>query len=344
MKKKHLKIQKPPFSGVPGINENYQTTQDSSPLDIFEIFFSTDLFKRTRNETNRYAAQQIKKKKQEGPLKSKSVFAQWNQVTLQEINTFFSIGIHMSVSRKSSLRDCWILPPIVQTPYVASVGMSRDRFLAVLTVLHLKSSDAQAARGEPQNGPLFKIRPVIDTLITQFQDICSPEEELTVDEAICPFRGRMFFRVCIKRKPHKYEIKMFELCEAKSGYVYKLEVYTGVHPPSSEHNTAFSLIDRLCDTITGKGHGVYMDRWFSSPRIFDHLWACKAKAVGTVMSNRKEMPKLAISLKLKKGEKISRQQNHLLAVKWKDTRDAFFLTSAHEDEIVEAPSSRGHTK
>jgi hypothetical protein len=38
------KIQKPAFCGVPGINKNYQITQDGSPLDIFEIFFSTDLF------------------------------------------------------------------------------------------------------------------------------------------------------------------------------------------------------------------------------------------------------------------------------------------------------------
>jgi hypothetical protein len=38
------KIQKPAFSGVLGINKNYQITQDSYPLDIFEIFFSTDLF------------------------------------------------------------------------------------------------------------------------------------------------------------------------------------------------------------------------------------------------------------------------------------------------------------
>jgi hypothetical protein len=30
-----------------------------------------------------------------------------------------------------------------------------------------------------------------------------------------------------------------------------------------------------------------------------------------------------------------------LAIKWKDTRDVFFLTSAREDETVEAPSSRG---
>jgi hypothetical protein len=40
---------------------------------------------------------------------------------------------------------------------------------------------------------------------------------------------------------------MFELCEAKSSYVYNLDVYTGAHPINSEHNTAFSVVDTLCD-------------------------------------------------------------------------------------------------
>jgi hypothetical protein len=31
-----------------------------------------------------------------------------------------------------------------------------------------------------------------------------------------------------------------------------------------------------------------------------------------------------------------------LAIQWKDIRDVFFLNSAHEDVLVEAPSSRGH--
>jgi hypothetical protein len=206
---KICKIQKPAFSRVPGINKNYKITQDSSPLDIFEIFSSTDLLKGIQSETNLYAAQQIKKNKQEGPLKSKSVFAQWNQVILQEIKKFFSIVIHMTVLRKSSLRDYWSLRPVIQTPYAASVGMSRDTFLAVLTMLYLKNNDARAARGQPDYDSLFKIRPVINKLITQFQDVYLPEEQLTVDKAICPFRGRIFFRVYIKGKPHKYGIKMF---------------------------------------------------------------------------------------------------------------------------------------
>jgi len=48
-------VQKPAFCGVPGINKNYCITQDSSPWDIFEIFFSPEMFKLIQKETNRYA-------------------------------------------------------------------------------------------------------------------------------------------------------------------------------------------------------------------------------------------------------------------------------------------------
>jgi len=176
---------------------------------------------------------------------------------------------------KSSLRDYWCLHPIIHTPYAASVGMSWDRFLVLLTVFHLHNSDAKAARGQPGYDPLFKIQPVIDTLITKFQDVYTPEEQLTINEAICPFQGPICFCVYIKGKPHKYGIQMFELCEAKRGCVYSLDICTGAHPNNSEHNTAFSVVDRLCDKIKGKGRCVYMDRWCASPKIFDHLWGCR---------------------------------------------------------------------
>ena len=111
-------------------------------------------------------------------------------------------------------------------------------------MLHPNNNNAKAARGQPVYDPLFKIRPIIDTLVTKFQDVYTPEEQLTIDEAICPFRGHIFFRVYIKGKPHKYGIRMFEL-------------YTGAHPTKSELNTAFSVVDRLCDKIKGKGHCVH---------------------------------------------------------------------------------------
>jgi hypothetical protein len=78
------------------------------------------------------------------------------------------------------------LCPIIQIPQAASVGMSQDRFLALLTMFYLNNNVTKAARGQPDYDPLFKSRPVIDTHIKIFQDIYIPEEQLTVDEAVCP--------------------------------------------------------------------------------------------------------------------------------------------------------------
>jgi hypothetical protein len=52
-KEKIQAVQKPAFFGVPEINKNFQITQDSSPSDIFEIFFSSEMFKHIHKETNR---------------------------------------------------------------------------------------------------------------------------------------------------------------------------------------------------------------------------------------------------------------------------------------------------
>jgi hypothetical protein len=115
------------------------------------------------------------------------------------------------------------------------------------------------------------------TQFSQFQVTFTPTEQLTIDEAMCPFRRSIFFCVYIKGKPPKYGIKMFELCEAKSGYMYNLEVCTGPHSANTEHYTAFSVVDRLCYKIREKGHCVYMDRWFSIPKILNHLWLVRQR-------------------------------------------------------------------
>jgi len=45
-------VQKPAFSGIPGINKNLHITQDTSPWDIFEIFFRPKMFEFILKETN----------------------------------------------------------------------------------------------------------------------------------------------------------------------------------------------------------------------------------------------------------------------------------------------------
>jgi hypothetical protein len=146
----------------------------------------------------------------------------------------------MNLLRESSLRDYWSTH---QNPYASSVGMSRNRFQALLTVFHLNNNDAVPAKGQPGYDPQFKIWPVIDTSL-QFQDVYTAEEQMTIDEAMCPFQRHISFRVYIKGKPHKYGIKIFELCVAKSGYVYNLKVLGHILP--TQNTTQHSVLLTGC--------------------------------------------------------------------------------------------------
>jgi hypothetical protein len=182
-------------------------------------------------------------------------------------------------------------------------------------MLHVNTNETCIPRGQPGYDPMLKLQPILNALTTKFQNVYTPEENLTVDEAICAFRGRIFYHVYMKGKPHKYGIKIYQLCEAKSGFVCSTEVYAGAHQTDKECDMSFSVVNRLCDPIKNKWYTVYMFRFFSSPKIFDHLWTANTKAVGTVMPNRKEMPKELFSEKQKKGEKWMMQRDYLLAIR-----------------------------
>jgi hypothetical protein len=52
------------------------------------------------------------------------------------------------------------------------------------------------------------------------------------------------------------------------------------------HGTVLQLVRR----VENKGHKLYMDNYFSSPRLFDNLHNRRIGSCGTVRHNRKEMP------------------------------------------------------
>jgi hypothetical protein len=69
-------------------------------------------------------------------------------------------------------------------------------------------------------------------------------------------------------------------------------------------------------------------------------WTLNTKAVGTVMANRKEMPKEKFSRKLKMHEKLSTQRNHILTIKWCDMRDVYILSTVHDKMVDASPASK----
>lgn len=304
--------------------------ETSTPIDIFSLFFPDFIFRIFKTETNKYAKSIIDKKRRNNSLKKNSIWGKWTTVKLHEIYLFFSIILHMCVVKKVKLRDYWSTDKFLSNVYAASV-MSRDRFMSILANFHISDNSTAIPYNQAGHDPLQKLRPYINHLDKIFPESYYPFENLTVDEGTCGFRGRVRFRVYNKNKPDRYGIKLYIVCDSLTGYVLNMEIYTG----KSDDSSVTALYKRLLDKYLNKGHTVYMDRFYSSPTVFDFLWSKNTKAVGTCMRNRKELPQQVVNKKLKKDESVFMRRDHLLCLKWKDKRDVLTLSSVHKNTSSE---------
>jgi len=91
---------------------------------------------------------------------------------------------------------------------------------------------------------------------------------------------------------------------------------------------AYIPVRHLIFRAESLGHKIFMDSFFSSPRLFDDLDRRKINSCRTVWSNRKEMPRdyEPKQLKLKRGDVRVRTRGGLTVLVWKDRREVYMLT------------------
>ena len=105
--------------------------------------------------------------------------------------------------------------------------MKRDRFSLVMKFLHLADNEKYIPKGQPGHDPLFKLRPFLEPLIANFQASYSLHRELSVDEAMVGFKGRLAFIQYLPKKPTKWGMKSYVLANSHTGYVWNWRLYTG---------------------------------------------------------------------------------------------------------------------
>ena len=117
--------------------------------------------------------------------------------------------------------------------------------------------------------------------------------------------GRVGFRIYIKNKPNKYGIKLYILCDAATGYMQNCDVYKGA--AGNKDNSKQDIYERLCNNYFGKGHCMYMDRFYTSSTLLNFLWGKRTVGVGTDMKNRRELDSIF------KTKKLNRRQGYFSA-------------------------------
>lgn len=85
-------------------------------------------------------------------------------------------------------------------------------------MLHFNDASTYISRDQPGYDPLHKLTPFLDGIKETFSSVFSPGQNLSLDEAMCAFRGRIHFRVYNHDKPDAWGIKLFQICDSKTGY------------------------------------------------------------------------------------------------------------------------------
>jgi len=91
--------------------------------------------------------------------------------------------------------------------------------------------------------------------------VYSPKQELSLDEAMIPWRGRLAFRTYNPGKKMKYRLLVRMVCEAVSGYICNMEIYTA--EGKKLQDTVLSLLDRNL----GHNHNLYQDNFYNSVKL-----------------------------------------------------------------------------
>lgn len=147
-------------------------------------------------------------------------------------------------------------------------------------------------------------------------------------------------------------MKLYQVCEAESGWVCGFDIYTGTtecanyaeavsDSPMTQTTRIVVGLLAYCGLLDN-GHTVYMDSYYSSPELYDLLELHGTYACGTLRKNRAQVPEAIKQIKCKEGEGIFRRRGNLLALKFRDKRDIHMLSTKHDAKMSEITNRRGH--
>ncbi|GFV10272.1 piggyBac transposable element-derived protein 4 [Trichonephila clavipes] len=193
--------------------------------------------------------------------------------------------------------------------------MSYRRFNLIYRFLHF--SDNETFVTETHECPkLSKIWPVLKYLTIRFKEVVTPDRDVTNDESLMLFKGRLGWKQYMPLKRSRFGIKSYMLCESKSGC-------------NNSHGTTLN-----------KGHCLTTDNFYSSPESADILIQSLTDMYGTLNSRRKDVPKELLSKKVDKGQMIAYQRGKVCVMKLMDKKAVCLISTIHNPEMVQVQSHK----
>lgn len=306
-------------------------TRKSNPIEVFKTIISPNVVAIIVEETNRHAA------------RSNCADAEnWVPTTDVEIYAFFGIVLYAGLynANKEPIKELWAnnhLPLFKAT-------MSKNRFASIIS--HIRFDDGLTRGERLKTSKSAAIDAIWNIVMANLEEAYNPHQNLTVDEQLFSYHGRTRFTQYIPSKPGKYGIKVWWLCDAKTHYPLKGEIYTGkLDGAARAQNVGEGVVLSLAKKYYYTGRTIYADNFFSSLNLANTLITKCLAYVGTVRSNKRFIPD-----ELRLDRRNRREQNSslfctydrkvvLVSYAAKRNRYVHMMSTVHYDEYCDESSS-----
>ena len=266
----------PPFTNVPDM-------VGKEPVDFFNLFFTNSTFDTILEETNRYGHQYVGSHQEYLAAHKRARAHNFIQksFTLSELFRFVALLLTMGIVSLPKIPQYWSTKWPFFSSNFSSI-MKRDRLQLLLKMLHLADNSSMIPCRQPGHDKLFKLRPLLDSLVEKFKLMYRPNKELAVDESMIGFKGLLSFLQYIPHKPHKWGLKAWVLADSITGYVCNWKLYTGKEEGrTSEYGLAAKVVLDLTAHLSNCGHHIYTDNFYTSPTLCKRLLELGFGSCGT---------------------------------------------------------------
>ncbi|XP_005914596.1 piggyBac transposable element-derived protein 4 [Haplochromis burtoni] len=302
---------------IPGPT-HYATARISSPVSAFDLLFAEDLMQLIRHFTN---------------LQGKRSIKDWKDVEEEELRAYMGLLILAGLYRSQHESTISLWDGVTGRVFFPAT-MSQKRFHQINHALRFDDRLSRSGGRENKLGPIKDLWSKWSSRLPKF---FNPGRDICVDEQLVPFRGRCSFKQYMRLKPAKYGLKIWALCDVKTAYAWRLQLYTGRSESAKRQvSQGMQVVLDLTDGL--KGHTVTMDNFFTSFPLAEELRKRKMALVGTLRINKPELPPQLLNIRhreLMSSVFAFSRNATLVSYVPKKSRNVLLLSTKHREPQVE---------
>lgn len=183
--------------------------------------------------------------------------------------------------------------------------MTRDRYILLRKYIHCSNPDVEndfTIEKDKHKKPVWykKLLPFADEIRKNWKQLRTPSSHIAIDEYMIKKTRRTHHSTMTPSKPIKEGYKLFAIDD--EGYFYNYAWYSPEQdleskPKIKDLGDTSAMIFKLVTETLPPDSILFMNNYFTEPKVVRKLMIVKITVCGTMKSNRTNLPKLLVEMK-----------------------------------------------